>query len=250
MRGHDIPRRGAVGLGKARPPRRLVAARRLLPLSPDPRLGPGHPGGSRDGAADRGDSPAVRGKVERAAGSVRHLALPARQLQRHVRRAGPRRAPARRRRADRLFTGLPVGDHDRPRPGDHARGRVCAHRRDLPEHLGARDDGERDPPGDGGRRRQSVPSRSVLSAGRRYGPAGRADLYDRPGEGNGPAHTGHPRGGPGPGADAPLQVDGVASLTEADGPPAWDVVAAHLRSLGRVRIAPRARVKVVGRKGE
>ncbi len=43
---------------------------------------------------------------------------------------------------------------------------------------------------------------------------------------------------------------GWASLTEADGPPAWDVVAAHLRSLGRVKIAPRARVKVVGRKGE
>ena len=43
---------------------------------------------------------------------------------------------------------------------------------------------------------------------------------------------------------------GWASLTEADGPPAWDVVAAHLRSLGRVKIAPRARVKVVGRKGD
>src|SRR6266853_1975815 len=43
---------------------------------------------------------------------------------------------------------------------------------------------------------------------------------------------------------------GWASLTEADGPPAWDVVAAHRRSLGRVRIAARARVKVVGRKGE
>jgi S-sulfosulfanyl-L-cysteine sulfohydrolase len=43
---------------------------------------------------------------------------------------------------------------------------------------------------------------------------------------------------------------GWASLSEADGPPAWDVVATHLRSLGRVKIAPRARVKVVGRKGE
>jgi S-sulfosulfanyl-L-cysteine sulfohydrolase len=39
---------------------------------------------------------------------------------------------------------------------------------------------------------------------------------------------------------------GWASVaTEADGPPAWDVVADHLRRLGRVKLDPRARVRVV-----
>ena len=46
------------------------------------------------------------------------------------------------------------------------------------------------------------------------------------------------------------KATGWASLAEADGPPAWDVVAGHLRSLGRVKLPPRARVRVVGRKGE
>jgi sulfur-oxidizing protein SoxB len=39
---------------------------------------------------------------------------------------------------------------------------------------------------------------------------------------------------------------GWASLGEAEGPPAWDVVAAHLRSLRRVTIEPRPRVRVLG----
>ena len=39
---------------------------------------------------------------------------------------------------------------------------------------------------------------------------------------------------------------GWASVaTEADGPPAWDVVADHLRRLGRIRLDPRPRVRVV-----
>jgi sulfur-oxidizing protein SoxB len=42
------------------------------------------------------------------------------------------------------------------------------------------------------------------------------------------------------------RATGWASLGEADGPPAWDVVAAHLRSLGRVTVDPRPRVRVVG----
>jgi sulfur-oxidizing protein SoxB len=41
------------------------------------------------------------------------------------------------------------------------------------------------------------------------------------------------------------KATGWASLGEADGPPVWDVVADHLRSVKRVRIEPRARVKVV-----
>jgi len=44
------------------------------------------------------------------------------------------------------------------------------------------------------------------------------------------------------------KATGWASLGEADGPPAWDVVASHLKSLGRVRLSPRARVRVVGGK--
>ena len=44
------------------------------------------------------------------------------------------------------------------------------------------------------------------------------------------------------------KATGWASLTEVDGPPAWDVVAAHLRSAGRIRLSPRARVRVVGAK--
>ncbi|HYS17903.1 MAG TPA: thiosulfohydrolase SoxB, partial [Candidatus Binatia bacterium] len=46
------------------------------------------------------------------------------------------------------------------------------------------------------------------------------------------------------------KATGWASLAEVDGPPAWDVVAGHLRQLGRVKLSPRARVRVVGRKGE
>jgi sulfur-oxidizing protein SoxB len=41
------------------------------------------------------------------------------------------------------------------------------------------------------------------------------------------------------------KTTGWASLGEADGPPAWDVVAEHLRSVGRVKLSPRARVRVV-----
>jgi sulfur-oxidizing protein SoxB len=41
------------------------------------------------------------------------------------------------------------------------------------------------------------------------------------------------------------RATGWASLAEADGPPAWDVVAHHLRALKRVRVDPRPRVRVV-----
>jgi len=40
------------------------------------------------------------------------------------------------------------------------------------------------------------------------------------------------------------RATGWASLGEADGPPAWDVVADHLRSLKRVRMSSRPRVRV------
>jgi sulfur-oxidizing protein SoxB len=40
---------------------------------------------------------------------------------------------------------------------------------------------------------------------------------------------------------------GWASLGEADGPPAWEVVAAHLRDIKRVAIDARPRVTVVAR---
>jgi S-sulfosulfanyl-L-cysteine sulfohydrolase len=41
------------------------------------------------------------------------------------------------------------------------------------------------------------------------------------------------------------KATGWASLGEADGPPIWDVVAGHLRSLRRIRHDPRSRVRVV-----
>jgi S-sulfosulfanyl-L-cysteine sulfohydrolase len=41
------------------------------------------------------------------------------------------------------------------------------------------------------------------------------------------------------------KATGWASIGEADGPPAWDVVADHLRALKRVRLAPRPRVRVL-----
>ena len=41
------------------------------------------------------------------------------------------------------------------------------------------------------------------------------------------------------------KATGWASLGEADGPPAWDVVAEHLRGLKRVRMPPRPRVRVI-----
>jgi len=44
---------------------------------------------------------------------------------------------------------------------------------------------------------------------------------------------------------ARYKATGWASLGEADGPPAWDVVAGHLRSIKRVRIDPRPRVRVL-----
>ena len=42
------------------------------------------------------------------------------------------------------------------------------------------------------------------------------------------------------------KATGWASVGEADGPPAWDVVADHLRALKRVRLTPRLRVRVIG----
>jgi sulfur-oxidizing protein SoxB len=41
------------------------------------------------------------------------------------------------------------------------------------------------------------------------------------------------------------KATGWASVGEADGPPAWDVVADHLRALKRVRLSPRPRVRVI-----
>jgi sulfur-oxidizing protein SoxB len=41
------------------------------------------------------------------------------------------------------------------------------------------------------------------------------------------------------------KATGWASMGEADGPPAWDVVADHLRGLGRVRLEARPRVRVI-----
>ena len=41
------------------------------------------------------------------------------------------------------------------------------------------------------------------------------------------------------------RATGWASMGEADGPPAWDVVADHLRGLKRVRLDPRSRVRVL-----
>ena len=41
------------------------------------------------------------------------------------------------------------------------------------------------------------------------------------------------------------KTTGWASIGEADGPPAWEVVADYLRSQKRVKIAPRRRVRVV-----
>jgi sulfur-oxidizing protein SoxB len=41
------------------------------------------------------------------------------------------------------------------------------------------------------------------------------------------------------------KATGWASLGEADGPPAWDVVADYLRSVKRVRLSPRPRVRVI-----
>jgi S-sulfosulfanyl-L-cysteine sulfohydrolase len=41
------------------------------------------------------------------------------------------------------------------------------------------------------------------------------------------------------------KATGWASVGEADGPPAWDVVADYLRSVKRVRLAPRPRVRVI-----
>jgi S-sulfosulfanyl-L-cysteine sulfohydrolase len=40
------------------------------------------------------------------------------------------------------------------------------------------------------------------------------------------------------------KATGWASLGEAEGPPAWDVVADHLRSVRRVKLSPRARVRI------
>ena len=45
--------------------------------------------------------------------------------------------------------------------------------------------------------------------------------------------------------DRKYKVTGWASLSEADGPPAYDVVADYLRSVRRVKLDPRLRVKVL-----
>jgi sulfur-oxidizing protein SoxB len=45
--------------------------------------------------------------------------------------------------------------------------------------------------------------------------------------------------------DRRSKATGWASLRDADGPPAWDVVADYLRSVRRVKLNPRARVRVI-----
>jgi sulfur-oxidizing protein SoxB len=42
------------------------------------------------------------------------------------------------------------------------------------------------------------------------------------------------------------KATGWASLGEANGPPAWDVVADHLRAQKRIKLDPRPRVRVIG----
>ena len=66
-----------------------------------------------------------------------------------------------------------------------------------------------------------------------------------PGQADGQAHPGYAGRRPSPRSGAPLQGHRWASLGEADGPPVWDVVAAHLRRVKRVTIDPRPRVRVV-----
>ena len=41
------------------------------------------------------------------------------------------------------------------------------------------------------------------------------------------------------------RATGWASLGEASGPPAWDVVADHLRAVKRIKLDPRPRVRVL-----
>src|SRR6185295_16140729 len=99
----------------------------------------------------------------------------------------------------------PLGPLDGAGPGHHAGGRLRPHRADLRQYLGARDDGARDRQPHGGRRRQPVPPRSVLSSGRRHGAGGRPHLRDRPGGAHRPPHPRRARRRPRAPARAPLQ---------------------------------------------
>ena len=109
-------------LGAARPRPRprwraglsIPARSRLLQL---PRRGP------RDDGADRAHSRALRRPAGRGARGRGHAALPARELQRHLRPAHLRRPAHRRRRADLAVARIPLGDDHHPRTdGDDGTG--------------------------------------------------------------------------------------------------------------------------------
>ena len=132
-----------------------------------------------------------------------------------------------------------------PGPGDHAGGRLRAHRADLRQHVDARAHRPRD--------------RDVMEdvADNLFHP----DPYYRQGGDmvrvGGLTYAIEPARPMGTRirdvrvGDRPLdparryKATGWAAVGEADGPPAWDVVADHLRGLGRVRLDPRPRVRVL-----
>ena len=114
-------------------------------------------------------------RLDERAGGVGEPAVPARQLQRQLRRDRPRRAPQAERRRGRLLPGLPLGrDHRAGAGRSPSRTSMRTPAITYPNTLDARADRGGDPPHHGGRGRQPLPSRPVLPAGRRHGAARRA----------------------------------------------------------------------------
>ena len=99
-----------------------------------------------------------------------------------------------------LSPGFRWGGQRPARRGHHPRGHLQRHRNDLPRGVPHRDDRRIAARHSGGRRRQPVPSRSLLPAGRRHGPRRRHGLPDRRGQAARPADhrdddAGHRRAG-------------------------------------------------------
>ena len=133
-----------------------------------------------------------------------------------------------------------------PGQDDHAGGRLRPHGADVPEHLGARADRRRDH-----HVMEDVadnlfhPDPYYRQGGDMVRLGGLTYAID-PGAADGPAHPGHAGRRPPLEPARRYKATGWASLGEADGPPAWDVVADHCAASSASGSVPPARARDLG----
>ena len=198
--------------------------------------------------ADRGHPRPARGHAQDRACPHRWAALPPRHLRRHVRRPHLRCAAGPARRRDRAFAGLPLGRHaDRRRGGDLGR-RLQRHGHHLSRGLSHADDG---------RDHQAIledvadnsfnPDPYLQQGGDMVRVGGMGYTIDVDGAMGSRIANMYMLG-----SGAPIEpekeyvVAGWGSVNEGtQGPPIWEVVAAHLKGRQLLSPQPRKSVKIV-----